>query len=558
MAGIAAGYLVGKYLKRVEGVEIAFGLSGGHIESVMDSFTEHGIRAIDVRHEQSAAMMAHAWSVYTGKVGVCFITAGPGFTNAVTGIANAYLDNAPMVVLCGRHPVADDLRGALQEMNQAAIIKPLTKWAETCYQPRRIPEYLAIAFRTAAEGRPGPVLLELPADVVNTKIEEDAIPLPSRPANRLRVRPDQAALARAAELINEAKNPLLLGGSGVRYSACGAELEAFVRKTGMPFQLLNCGRGELPDDHPLSLWETGNMGLMAGISQADLLVVAGLRLNWLFGYGQVIPPETRMVRIDIDPHEIDRNRVADAPLAGDLGATLEALLPLIRRNTDPDWAAQVRTGGLALLGDELQQRRTASDPIHPARLVARIREAVGEDAYYVIDGGDTSYFGGSGLMSRHPAGVIGAASGLFGCLGTGIPFAMTARLAHPDRPVVLLNGDGSFGFNAMEFDTMVRHDIPLVCVVNNDCAWGMIKHSQELSIGADRVVCSELGMRHYEKMVEALGGHGELVTRDEEIVPAVRRAIESGKPACVNAVTDPSVTSPATLLFCKALSGGEG
>ncbi len=557
MARIAAGHLVGKYLKKVEGIDIAFGLSGGHIESVMDSFTEHGIRAIDVRHEQSAAMMAHAWSVYTGKVGVCFVTAGPGFTNAVTGIANAYLDNAPMVVLCGRHPVSDDLKGALQEMNQAAIIKPLTKWAETCYEPARIPEYLATAFRKAAEGRPGPVFLELPADVVNAKVEEDSVPLPARPANRLRMRPDEAALARAAELINGANKPFLLGGSGIRYSACGPELEAFVQRTGMPFQLLNHGRGELPDDHPLSLWEAGNMGLMAAISQADLLVVAGLRLNWLFMYGQVIPPETRMVRIDVDPHEIDRNRVANAGLPGDVGATFEALLPLVRKSGDPGWAAGVRAASLALLGEELQQRQTASDPIHPARLVARIREAVGEDAYYVTDGGDTSYFGGSGLMSRRPAGVIGAASGLFGCLGTGIPFAMAARLAHPDLPVVLLNGDGSFGFNAMEFDTMVRHDIPLVCVVNNDCAWGMIKHSQELSIGGDRVVCAELGLRHYEKVVEALGGHGELVTRDEEIVPAVRRAVESGKPACVNVVTDPTVTSPATLLFYQALSGGQ-
>lgn len=557
MAEIAAGHLVGKYLKKVENVDIAFGLSGAHIESVMDSFTEYGIRAIDVRHEQAAAMMAHAWSVYTGKIGVCFVTAGPGFTNAITGIANACLDNAPLVVLCGRHSVADDLKGAMQEMDQASIVKPMTKWAETCYEAKRIPEYLATAFRQAAEGRPGPAFLELPADVVNARVDEEAVPLPARPANRLRNRPEEAGLQAAAALIDRAKKPFLVGGSGVRFSDCRESLEAFVERTGMPFQLLNYGRGELPDSHPLSLWEAGSLGLMTALSQADVLVVAGLRLNWLFMYGQVIPPDTKIVRIDIDPHEIDRNRVADVGLAGDVGSILKALSPLTRQRENPEWVSGLRATSLALLDSELKQRETASDPIHPARLVAQVQKAVGEDAHYVVDGGDTSYFGLAGFRSRHRAGVIGSASGFFGCLGTGIPFAMAAKLAHPDRPVVLLNGDGSFGFNAMEFDTMVRHDIPVVCVVNNDCAWGMIKHGQEMFLGKERLVCSELGMRYYEKMVEALGGHGEPVNRDEEIIPAIRRAIESGKPACVNAVTDPTVSSPATLLYYRS-PGSDG
>jgi acetolactate synthase-1/2/3 large subunit len=171
---------------------------------------------------------------------------------------------------------------------------------------------------------------------------------------------------------------------------------------------------------------------------------------------------------------------------------------------------------------------------------------------YVVDGGDTSYFG-LGFSTNQKAGVMAASSGLFGCLGTGIPFGIAAKLARPDKKVVVLNGDGSFGFNAMEFDTMVRHNIPVVCVINNDCAWGMIKHSQELSIGKDRLQCSELGTRHYEKMVEGLGGHGEFVTEDEEIIPALKRAFDSGKPACINVMTDPSVTSPATPLFYQSL-----
>ena len=203
---------------------------------------------------------------------------------------------------------------------------------------------------------------------------------------------------------------------------------------------------------------------------------------------------------------------------------------------------------------ELEQRKNPSDPIHPNRLVAQIMEAFGEDAYYVADGGDTSYYGLAGFTSSNQAGVLVPAGALLGCLGTGIPFAIAGKLAHPDKPVVVLNGDGSFGFNSMEFDTAVRHDIPIICVVNNDCAWGMIKHSQGMSIGKDRTTCAELGMRHYEKMVEGLGGYGELVTEDADIIPALKRAIESGKPACINVVTDPTVTSPATVMFYQNLS----
>jgi len=175
-------------------------------------------------------------------------------------------------------------------------------------------------------------------------------------------------------------------------------------------------------------------------------------------------------------------------------------------------------------------------------------------AYYVADGGDTSYYGLAGFTSSQPAGVLIPTGALLGCLGTGIPFAIAGKLAHPDKPVIVLNGDGSFGFNSMEFDTAVRHDIPIICVVNNDCAWGMIKHSQGMSIGKDRCTCAELGMRHYEKMVEGLGGYGELVTEDADIIPAIKRAIESGKPACINVVTDPTVTSPATVMFYQNLS----
>lgn len=553
MTQILGGHLVGKYLKEIEKVGTVFCISGGHIESILDSFTEYGIRTIDVRHEQAAAMMAHAWSIYTGTPGVCLVTAGPGFTNAVTGIANAYLDNAPLVVLSGKHPLRDDLKGALQEMNQIDVIKSITKWAATCYETKRIPEYLGMAFRHAVSGRPGPVFLELPPDILNVRVPLAKVPMSARPTRKFTVHPDDWDLRQAADIINNARKPLFVGGSGVGLSCCSAALGQFIDRTGIPFILTNYGRGELPDSHPLSLWDVGNVGIQMGMMQADVVIAAGLRFNWLLQSGAIIPPATKVVRIDIDPHEIDRNRTADAGLVGDANSVLGQLVPLLKRGEHSAWTRDLRVASRAFLTSELELRGKPSNPIHPIRLVAQIQKFVGEDAIYVIDGGDTCYFGLTGFSSREKAGVMATAAGLLGCLGTGIPFAMAAKLARPDKKVLLLNGDGSFGFNSMEFDTMVRRNIPVVCVVNNDQAWGMIKHSQELSIGAERLQCCELGVRPYEKMVEGLGGYGELVTKDEEIVPALKRAFDSGKPACINVITDPTVTSPATPLFYQSL-----
>ena len=377
--------------------------------------------------------------------------------------------------------------------------------------------------------------------------------MPAHPARKYTSHPDDAELAAAAEIINGAKKPLFIGGTGVGFSACADCLGAFIEKSGIPFQLLNYGRGELPDNHPLSLTDIGSVGLMTAIQQADVIVAAGLRFNWILQSGAIIPAATKVVRIDIDPHEIDRNRTADAGLVGDAASVLGRLVPLVEKKDHGAWISTLKSASRSLLDYEIRMRENPSDPIHPIRLASRIYEHLGDDVLYVADGGDTVYFGLTGFLSRHRAGVIGTSSGLLGCLGTGIPFAMAAKLARPEMRVLLFNGDGSFGFNSMEFDTMVRHGINVVCVINNDCAWGMIKHSQELSIGKERLQCAELGMRHYEKMVESLGGHGELVTKDEEIIPALERAFASEKPACINAVTDPTVTSPATPLFYQSL-----
>jgi len=554
MTNITGGHLAAKYMQEVEKVRIVFTLSGGHIENILDGFTQYGIKTIDVRHEQAAAMMAHAWSIYNNEPGVCLVTAGPGFTNALTGIANAHLDNAPLVVLCGRHPLRDDLTGALQEMNQVDMVKPITKWCATCYDVKRIPEYLNIAFRQATMGRPGPVFLELPPDILFAPTTLEAVSIPARKHHKSVVSPDSTELEDAARLINEARQPIFMGGSGVGFSGSRQSLAALIEKTGMPFALLNNGRGTLPDSHTLCINDGGFTSIMTGLPQADVIVAAGIRFNWVLQSGKLFP-NAKVIRIDNDPTEIDRNRPATVGLAGDCDTVFKQLLPMVDNRDHSEWIGKLRKAYAAFMTTELAQRQHPSHPIHPNRLVARIMEVFGDDAYYVADGGDTSYFGLAGFLSQHKSGVQVPAGSLLGCLGTGIPFAMAGKLSHPDKPVIVLNGDGSFGFNSMEFDTCVRHNIPIICIVNNDCAWGMIKHSQEISLGEDRCTCSELGMRHYEKMVEGLGGYGELVEKDEDIIPAIKRAIQSGKPACINVVTDPTVTSPATVIFYQNFTG---
>jgi acetolactate synthase-1/2/3 large subunit len=553
MGEIYGGHLVAKVLKEVEGVTTVFSLAGGHIDRIYDGFYEYGVRIVDVRHEQAAAMMAHAWSIFGDHPGVCLVTAGPGYTNALTGLVNAALDNVPLVLISGTAPVRDWDRGALQEMNQSAMVRSVVKWSGICHDIKRIPEYIAKAFRHAVAGRPGPVFLEFPPDILNIRVDEAQIPLPAKGGRIYRSAADAEAVKRAAELINRAEKPLIVGGSGVGFSPCEAELAAFVSKTGIPFLLLNNGRGALPDNHPLSLWDGGQVALLTAMSLADLVVVLGIRYNWLLMFGQTFP-QAKVVRVDVDATEIDRNRASDVGLVGDMGLVLGQLNDAVEKRDHGPWLKSLKELYLPGVAGEVAARENPSAPIHPARLVEMVRRTMPEDAIFIVDGGDTCYFGLMGLRAKAKSSVIVGAGGLFGCLGTGVPFALAAKLARPEKTVVLINGDGSFGLNAMEFDTAVRHGIPVVSVICNDQAWGMIRHGQEICYGKERAIGSGLGVVHYEKMVEALGGYGELVTKDEELGPALERALQSGKPACVNVMTDPTITSMATLLFVDSLT----
>lgn len=550
MSEIQGGHVVARYIKDTEGVDSIFSLSGGHIMPIYEGCMEHGIKVIDVRHEQAAAMAANAWSIFEGKPGVCLVTAGPGFTNSLTGVANAWLENAPVVVISGMVALPSIDKGALQDMNQADMIKPVVKWSGRCLETGRIPEYLEAAFRHSISGRPGPTFLEIPPDILYKKVNEDELDFPTRGCCRYPVLPEGGPLEAAARLLDGAEKPLLVGGSGIGYSDCGAELAEFVEKAGIPTLLMNNGRGTIPDDHPLSLWDGGLAGMIAAMTMADVVLSIGIRFNWVLGFGEPLKA-AKVIRVDIEPAEVNRNLPADVALVGDAGPVLKELTGRVREKDRSQWMDTLKNTFETLTEADRKQRETPSDPIHPVRLAHLVREAAGDDPIDIVDGGDTVYFGLTGLRAKERAGVIGSGL-LFGCLGTGVPFAVGAQVARPDERVILFSGDGAFGMNAMEFESCVRHCLPIVCVICNDQAWGMVKHGHRLSTGREGVCGTDLGVIHYEKIVEALGGHGEFVTRDEEVVPAIERAMDSGKPACVNVITDPTVTSPATVMFAQS------
>ena len=377
-----------------------------------------------------------------------------------------------MVVISGTSPVRDCEKGALQEMKQADMIKSTVKWHGICHDTKRIPEFLDIAFRQAASGKKGPVFLELPPDVLNIKVSEERVVWPKRGSTTYFCQPDTEAVKEAAELINKAEKPIILGGGGMGASPCEEEFREFVDKTGIPFFLINTARGILPDDHPLSLWDGGMMAMLTAASQTDLVIALGVRFNWLLMYGQVFP-QAKLVRVDINPAEIDRNRASDVGLIGEVKLSLRELNRYVEKRRHDAWLKGLRDTYMLMTAEETAARNTPSDPIHPQRLVALTRQALGDSAIYIIDGGDTSYYGAVGLQAKERAAVYASAGGQFGCLGTGIPFAIAAKLARPEKTVVIINGDGSFGLNAMEFDTAVRHNVPIVCIVNNDQAWAV-------------------------------------------------------------------------------------
>ena len=526
------GRIVAKALKS-RGVTHLFTLSGGHLFSIYDGCKAEGIEIVDVRHEQTAAFAAEGFAKATRNVGVAALTAGPGVTNGMSAIAGAQANGSPVCVLGGRAPELRWGSGSLQEIDHLPFVSPLVKSAETVKEPGEIGARTAAALDLALAMPNGPTFVDYPLDVVFTEAE----PGFSAPATAEAGPAD--GVEEAAALLASAERPAIMAGSGLYWGRGEDELRALAEALGIPVFLNGLGRGCLPADHELAFSRARG----AGLGGADVALVIGVPLDFRLGFGASIAAEAKLIRLDAAANELSVNRAPQVDLVGDVAASLAAIREALgspQGKTDP-WLAELRKveeEKRAVERDELNDGRS---PLHPVRVYKELGEVLERDAIVVGDGGDFVSYAGRFVDTYQPGCWMDP--GPFGCLGAGPGQAIGAKLAHPDRQVCLLLGDGAFGFAGMEFDTMARHGLPVVGVMGNNGIWALEHHPMKFLYGYS--VAAELRPEtRYEQMVEALGCEGILVREPGELRPALERAFESGKPTLVNVLTDPEVVYP--------------
>jgi len=529
MEKIHGGRVVARAL-RAEGVDTVFMLTGGHVLPVVDGCVLEGMRVVDVRHEQAAAHAADAYARLTGRLGVAVVTAGPGVTDAVTGVANAWFANSPMLLIGGRHLTKEDLRGGLQEMDHPRLFRSITRWAETARDTSRLAEYVATAARHAFSGRGGPVFLDIPWDVQAEMVAPEGIAWPTGyRANRPAGVPDEV-LSEIAATLRGARRPVIFAGTGWRWSRAAAPEEALAELAAAldaPVFLNSLARGALPWDHP----HLGNRARSHALGRADVVLALGVDWDFRTGYGTRVAADAVVIHVDAEPSRVGWNRPADVGVVADPGAVVAQLVASGCHRRDPAWLEEVRGVEAAKRAEAEEAAGSDASPIHPERFAREVAEFFGDDAIVAADGGDIVSTTAKWLRTSFPGGLLDP--GPFGCLGVGAPFAIAAKAVHPDRRVGIVYGDGSFGFNAMEYDTLVRHGMPVIGVVGNDGAWNNIKAIHRM-LYPDRMVGADLGIRPYHDLVAALGGYGEFVDDPKELRPALERAADSGVPALVN------------------------
>jgi acetolactate synthase-1/2/3 large subunit len=531
MALVNGSQILARSLRRLH-VDTFFYIMGGPMMAAETASVEEGLHAIDVRHEQAAAMMAHAYGRVKNTLGVCMAASGPGATNLITGVANAWADCAPLLAIGGSAPISQRGKGAFQEMDQVSAFKPITKWAEQVSDPRRVPEFVETAVRAALGGRPGPVYLDMPGDILYRQIEEDDVVYPETAPGEFRPRPrgDPALIEDACRLLAQAERPLILTGSGILWSGAEAELQQLVEEAGIPFYTTPQGRGVVPDDHALSFPTARS----TAFREADLLLLIGTRINYVIGH--LSPPRfnasARLIQVDIDPSEIGHNHAADIGIVGDAQAVLQQLLEAMPGRVDPKrfatWRQHLSDVEQSKHADAEKAMSSDQQPIHPLRLCKEVRDFLDRDAILVVDGQEILNYGRQSIptyVARHRLN-----SGVFGCMGVGLPFGIGAKVAKPDNQVLVLHGDGSFGLNAMELDTCARFNIPVVTVVSLNGGWTADPNREKTG--------RDLGYTQFHRMAEALGCHGEFVADPAQIRPALERAFKADCPALVNVLTD--------------------
>lgn len=543
MATVTGGQLVARMLK-AEGIRHVFTLSGLHVAPIYAGCVEEGIQLVDTRHEQAAAHAADAYARLTRGPGVAVVTAGPGVTDALTGVANAWAANSPLLLIGGAAPTFNQGRGSLQEMEQVDLFLRITKWSDRIPSPEAIPSYLAKAFRIMMSGRPGPVFLEIAWDVLSNGVEDPKLPTHYRPLAR--PAGDPVWIEKAAEALASARHPAVIAGSSVWWDGAGEALARLAERAQLPVFLNGAARGSLPPEHPCFFQHTRKDAL----AEADWVVVVGTPLDFRLGYGDAFREDARLIQIDVDPTEIGRNRSVEIGLSGDARVVLEQILAVLPKVPDrSDFLQALRAREKEKAGRLSVYESDDGVPIHHSRLARELSAFANEgdrQPIFVADGGNYVAMAAKTIQLKTPGSWLDP--GPLGCLGVGAPFAIAAKLLHPDRPVFVIQGDGSFGLNGFDFETALRFGLPMVIVVGNDAAWGQIRLPQVAMFGEEKSPATRLAPTRYDKIVEAFGGHGEHVTEPSQIRPALERALASGTVACVNVMLDPDAPMKAGMM----------
>ena len=544
MPDLNGGHLFIRCLKQ-EGVQKVFTIVGDTILPLVESAADEGIEFIDVRHEGAAMHMADAYARITGQPSVAIFTGGPGFANAISGLPAIYTSESPVIFVAGAAELPEKGMTTFQEIDQTAMAAPVTKGSWLIHDKRRIPEYVATAFRTAMSGRPGPVHLTLPIDIQEQPVSEEELPpyLPREYRNMGRAQGDASLIEEAASLLRQAQRPVIVVGNPARYSVQPEQLEALVEATGIPIFTVEQARGLIDDEHPLCFgYADGALNATARrFREADVALLLGKRLDHRYRYGQIFSPDAKLIQADPSEAEIGRNRGVAVGLLGDLGAIVEQLTAALKAGSQPSiapWVEQLKQDRQSWL-EGLRARATGEAPMHPLDVFTGLEHLIDRDTFIIMDGGDYVQWGRSYFKARRPGRFIRL--GPLSHLGAGIPYGMAAKLAHPESKVLVFMGDGSFGFYTMEYDTCIRHNLPITVVLGNDATWGIDKTFQVAYFG--RAVGTDLRSIRYDKVIDALGGYAEHVEDPEEVGPAVARALDSGRPSVVD-VTVRSGASP--------------
>jgi acetolactate synthase-1/2/3 large subunit len=534
---VHGGLLAARRL-RAQGVDTVFTLSGGHLFSIYDGCHAEGIALVDTRHEATAAFAAEGWAKVTRRPGVAALTAGPGVTNGMSAMGAALQSHSPLVVLGGRAPAWRWGQGSLQEIDHVPFVRPLSRFAATADSPGEIPSLIDEALAASLRPPGGPAFVDFPLDHVFSEAPDDSEPaeLPSGTGSGT---PDQDALARALQLLSEAERPVVMAGSDLWWGHGEVALLALAEGLGIPVFLNGLARGCIPADHELAFSRVRS----AALKGADVALVIGVPMDFRLGFGAAFGEQTEIVVVDRVEPERSHPRTPAAELYGALPGILTALRTYITpdRSVTSAWIADLRAKEAAARAAEAAERADDRGPLHPMRVYAELSQVLDRDAIVIGDGGDFVSYAGRVIDSYTPGCWLDP--GPFGCLGAGPGAALGAALARPGSQVVLLLGDGAFGFSGMEWDTLVRHNVPVVGIVGNNGIWGLEKHPMEAIYGYS-VVADLAPETRYDQVVQALGGHGELVRTPGELRPALDRAFSAGGPALVNVLTDPSIAYP--------------